>query len=756
MRGWDSHACARHRIVPEGRCFEIDIRQPGEWEQKMSDKNSKSNNDKESKVQFEKAVVDAKGAKDDAVKAHRDLEDSKSKLGNGNKNEQAKADKAHKNAKEKADKADMDAKDKSEKAEKSEKAHKDLEAKAEAAEKAAKAAAEKAAAEKAAAEKAAAEKAAAEKAAAEKAAAEKAAAEKAAAEKAAADKAAAEKAAADKAAADKAAAEKAAADKAAADEAAKHSDLHIGDGAKNALTGDEHVSVIFGEGGKDTLVGGAGDDRMHGGGGDDTMSGDEGNDTMFGSATVGGKVDMSNFKVTEDTTAHITFNYESAGYKNALGMYKIAADGTISGVQILFANASLKGSGGDLISGISSIDVGVKGGEKLGFFVVPDGFSQRGMAALLSDKSAGFKFVGADGKPGNVNGGGELKLIQVNAAGVETVVKSTYGTSIFHSADNGALGLNGDGMKHVTGTVNNVDGTVKIGFEDLKWGGDKDFDDSVFTVSLGTTNTALLAKEATKSSRSSDNDDMKGGTGNDKMFGMADNDKMDGGAGDDQMWGNSGNDVMNGGDGNDTLSGGKGDDVVYDGLGNDSVAGNSGNDKFVAGEGNDSYDGGAGFDTLDFSGASRGLRVDLNSHVASGMGSDAMKGIEGVIGSRFNDTLVGDKNANVFAGGAGDDDFRGRGGADAFTGGAGRDTYSWTKKDVNAVDHITDFAKGDRLNLHDLIKGQTFADAVRVTDTAAGSKVSVKFDGSFHDVVVLDGVHGQSAAELLKAGMILV
>ena len=626
-----------------------------------------------------------------------------------------------------------------------------------AAEKAAaeKGAAEKAAAEKAAAEKAAAEKAAAEKAAAEKAAAEKAAAEKAAAEKAAADKAAADKVAADKAAAEKAAADKAAADKAAADEASKHSDLHMGDNTVNKLVGDEHVSVMFGEGGKDTLIGNGGDDVMHGGGGDDTMSGDEGNDLMFGSSTAGGKVDMSKFKVTEDTNAHITFNYESAGYKNALGMYKIAADGTISGVQVLFANASLKGSGGDLIGGVSAVDVGVKAGEKLGFFVVPDGFSQRGMAALLSDKSASFKFVGADGKPGNVNGGSELKLVQVNSAGVETLVKSAYGTTIFHSVDNGAMGLNGDNMSHVHGTADNINGTVKIGFEDLKWGGDKDFDDTVFSVSLGVTNTSLLAKEATKAHRSSDNDLMTGGTGNDKMFGMADNDKMDGGTGDDQMWGNSGNDAMNGGEGNDFLSGGKGDDIIFDGLGNDKVEGNTGNDKFVAGEGNDSYDGGAGFDTLDYSNSARGMNVDLNTHVATGMGADTVKGVEAVIGSRFNDTLVGDKNANTFVGGAGDDSFRGRGGADTFVGGAGRDMYNWTKKDVNAVDHITDFGKGDSLNLHDLLKGQKFADAVKVTDGKAGSTVSVKFDGAYHDVVVLDGVHGHSAAELLKAGMIL-
>ena len=501
--------------------------------------------------------------------------------------------------------------------------------------------------------------------------------------------------------------------------------------------------------------------RSHGGGGDDTLSGDEGNDLMFGSSTVGGKVDMTKFKVTEDTTAHVTFSYESAGYKNALGMYKIAADGSISGVQILFANASMKGSGGDLVAGVSSVDVGVKGGEKLGFFVVPDGFSQRGMADLLSDKSASFKFVGADGKPGNVNGGSELKLVQTNAKGVDTVVKSAYGTSIFHSADNGSAGLNGDGLAHAHGTVDNVNGTVKIGFEDLKWGGDKDYDDSVFTVSLGVTNTSLLAKEQTKPVRSSDADTMTGGTGNDKMFGMADNDKMTGNSGDDQMWGNSGDDLMDGGDGNDQISGGKGNDTIIDGTGNDKVLGNSGNDKFVAGEGNDSYDGGAGFDTLDYSASTRSMSVNLNAHVATGMGSDTIKGVEAVIGSKFADTLTGDKNGNVLMGGDGNDNIRGGRGSDKMSGGNGADTYGWSKKDAGAgvIDHVTDFGKGDRLNLHDLVKGEKFSnvsDVVKVTDGAHGSTVSVKFGGSFHDIVVLDGVHGHNAAELYKAGMILV
>ena len=178
-------------------------------------------------------------------------------------------------------------------------------------------------------------------------------------------------------------------------------------------------------------------------------------------------------------TGEVTFVGETAGYQNVVGMYKIAADGSIHDVEIVFANASLKGSGGDLLSGVSKSDVNVAAGDKVGFFVVPNGYAQQGMSKLLGDQTASYKFVDAQGNAGNVNGGTELKLVQVSATGAETAIKSAYGTSVFHSVDDGSLGLNGDKLNHVKVTETN--GTVKIGFEDLKGGGDKDFDDSVIT-----------------------------------------------------------------------------------------------------------------------------------------------------------------------------------------------------------------------------------------------------------------------------------
>ena len=144
-------------------------------------------------------------------------------------------------------------------------------------------------------------------------------------------------------------------------------------------------------------------------------------------------------------TGSVTFENESAGYKNALGMYKIGADGTISDVEIVFANASLKNSGGDLVGGKSIADVTIHAGDKVGFFIIPDGYSQKGMADLLADTKGSFKLVEADGKPGNINCGHELKLVHVDTKGNEVDMKSTYGTSLFHSVDDGSKGLNGDG-----------------------------------------------------------------------------------------------------------------------------------------------------------------------------------------------------------------------------------------------------------------------------------------------------------------------
>ena len=71
-------------------------------------------------------------------------------------------------------------------------------------------------------------------------------------------------------------------------------------------------------------------------------------------------------------------------------------------------------------------------------------------------------------------------------------MKSQYGTS---SVPQPGPSLNDDGgYDHVKAETDVMAGTVKIGFEDLWNGGDKDFDDSVFVIEIGQTNAALCCR----------------------------------------------------------------------------------------------------------------------------------------------------------------------------------------------------------------------------------------------------------------------
>jgi Ca2+-binding RTX toxin-like protein len=149
----------------------------------------------------------------------------------------------------------------------------------------------------------------------------------------------------------------------------------------------------------------------------------------------------------------------------------------------------------------------------------------------------------------------------------------------------------------------------------------------------------------------------------------------------------AGNDYLSGLDGNDTLEGGEGNDILLGGDGNDSLLGGDGADYLTGGLGADVLDGGFGYDFAWYDDATSGLTVRLdfpsiNSGEALG---DKFIGIEGLVGSLFNDFLVGDGGANYIdaldgddylAGNAGNDRLFGSGGSDNFWGGEGADAIN--------------------------------------------------------------------------------
>ena len=110
----------------------------------------------------------------------------------------------------------------------------------------------------------------------------------------------------------------------------------------------------------------------------------------------------------------------------------------------------------------------------------------------------------------------------------------------------------------------------------------------------------------------------------------------------------------------------------------DTLIGNNGNNTLVGGLGADELIGGDGLDKADYKGATSAVRADLfdsstNTGEATG---DTYDGIEGLIGSSFNDILRGDDGANVLDGRDGNDIIGGLGGNDLIFGRDGNDSIS--------------------------------------------------------------------------------
>ena len=161
----------------------------------------------------------------------------------------------------------------------------------------------------------------------------------------------------------------------------------------------------------------------------------------------------------------------------------------------------------------------------------------------------------------------------------------------------------------------------------------------------------------------------------DASYGDVDGDKVDGFDGD--------NDIIDGGAGDDLVYGGAGNDSIEGGAGNDLLVGGDGDDTLAGGAGADSFQGGAGLDIADFSSSGAGVSVNLETNSFSGgdAAGDSAVGVDGIIGSAFDDTLTGYDGqgvdyTNILYGGSGDDAIDGRAGDDTLYGGDGNDTIT--------------------------------------------------------------------------------
>ncbi len=209
-------------------------------------------------------------------------------------------------------------------------------------------------------------------------------------------------------------------------------------------------------------------------------------------------------------------------------------------------------------------------------------------------------------------------------------------------------------------------------------------------------------------------------------------DSIDGLAGDDRIAGVGGDDTLIGNDGDDTLSGGTGDNSLVGGPGADSMLG------------------GTGSDTASYAGSDAGVSVSLAAGTGAGghAAGDTLSGVEHLVGSDHDDTLIGDGGGNVLDGGDGDDVLIGLAGANSLVGGAGSDTASYAGS--NAAVNV-DLQTGTPSGGH--AAGDTLAGIENLTgsdhdDTLAGDGGGNVLDGGAGDDVLM----GNGGADSLAGG----
>ena len=218
------------------------------------------------------------------------------------------------------------------------------------------------------------------------------------------------------------------------------------------------------------------------------------------------------------------------------------------------------------------------------------------------------------------------------------------------------------------------------------------------------------------------------GEGFDIVFSGAGRDLVEAGDGGDFARGNEGRDELRGNQGDDGLLGGSGDDVLIGGTGAEFIDGGEGSDAIqgganppipgeglMGGPGNDSIAGGPGLDRALYFDSGQGVTVDLGKGTATGEGDDQLSEVEGITGTQFDDTLIGDDVSNGISAGPGNDVLQGFGsgtfedgqsdflapgdGDDEVDGGGGHDFVSYDQGCFNGV--TVDLAAGTATGMGD-------------------------------------------------------
>lgn len=424
-----------------------------------------------------------------------------------------------------------------------------------------------------------------------------------------------------------------------------------GDDVINAANGNDSAyggsgsDSLYGGNGNDTLIGGPGNDLLYGEANDDTLMGSAGDDLLDGgsgsSDTADYRYATSGIAVNLSTSTGTTSNDGEGGSDTLLNIENIIGSEFDDTILVTYGNVNNR------IAGLAGNDVmdGWGAYDTLDYSLSPGAISVNLTTGTASD---GYGYTDT-------------------FSSFERVIGSLYNDTIIGNSFNNDI--------YDLGGSDNLDGGTGydiLSYEYSLYGITLNADIGVTTDTNGGTDSFINFERYYGSNY---NDYIVGTSGADNLDGRNGDDILAGGAGNDFLAGHGGIDfadyrtaagavtanlssgsASNDGDGGiDTLQNIEG---IIGSAYNDTLTGKSSDyDYLRGGAGNDVLDGGGGIDYLDYSMASSGVIVNLNTNTVTNDGDggvDTISNLEILIGSAYDDILT-QKSGNIVYGGAGND-----------------------------------------------------------------------------------------------------
>jgi Ca2+-binding RTX toxin-like protein len=397
--------------------------------------------------------------------------------------------------------------------------------------------------------------------------------------------------------------------------ASHHGDFIIADGNSNRLEGQGGDDFISGLNGDDRIFGGTGNDTLNGNAGFDTLKGNDQDDVLKGG---------SGADVIEGGDGIDTASFADLG-----GAVEVFLENTNGFQQRAIEHTGVTtGSSVAQVNGILSVDELDEIENAIG-----TGFNDR-----MFGNGGANRLEGRDGND-FLNGNG----------GIDTLIGGDQNDSLDGGSENDRLegGNNDDFLRGGSGNDTMIGGSgIDVADYSLNSG--------YVLVRLGEGAADGVGVEHDLAGIAISGDTLNS---IENVIGTGRGDDIEGNSAVNRLEGRNGNDVMAGHGGADVLLGGENDDILAGGLGADTLNGGNGSDT-------------ASYENLEVAVIvdNIGVTVNLatNIHLGADAAGDNMISIENVVGSKFDDVLLGDGNANILEGNLGRDALVGNGGLDTF------------------------------------------------------------------------------------------